>query len=85
MSGEGLAAKHSARARILRRMQKLALTTALLLALAGAAFAESFRVTYTAGGLIQRITVQAESSAEARRVVQDLFPGATVTGAHRVR
>ena len=31
------------------------------------------------------ITVQAESSAEARRTVMDMFPGAVVTGVHRVR
>ena len=31
------------------------------------------------------ITVQAESSAEARRVVMQIIPGATVTGAHRAR
>ena len=29
-------------------------------------------------------TVQAENSAEARRVVMQIIPGATVTGAHRV-
>jgi hypothetical protein len=66
-------------------MQKLALAAALLLALAGAAFADSYRVTYTSHGLIQRITVQAESSAEARRVVMAIIPGAVVTGASRVR
>lgn len=65
---------------------KKATTTLLALAmLAGNAFGGSFRVTYTAGGLIQRITVQAESTAEARRTLQNLFPGCYVTGAHRVR
>jgi hypothetical protein len=31
------------------------------------------------------ITVHAESSAEARRTVMDMFPGAVVTGVHRVK
>jgi hypothetical protein len=66
-------------------MQKLAFIAALFLAFAGAAFADTFRVTYTHRGLVQRITVQAESTHEARRVVQALFPGCYVTGAHRVR
>jgi hypothetical protein len=66
-------------------MKRLILTAALLLALAGVAFADSYRVTYSLRGSGRKIMVQAESSAEARRVVQDLFPGATVTGAHRVR
>ena len=65
-------------------MQKLFLAAALFLAMAGAAFAGTFRVTYTLNGLIQRITVQAESSQEARRTVQAIIPGALVTGAHKV-
>ena len=65
-------------------MKKLALTAALLLALTVATFADTFRVTYTDRGLIQRITVQAESTHEARRTVMALLPGALVTGAHRV-
>jgi hypothetical protein len=28
---------------------------------------------------------QAESSAEARRTVMDMFPGAVVTGVHRIK
>ena len=66
-------------------MKKPALTAALLLALGGAALADTYRVTYTSHGLIQRITVQAESTAEARRVVMAIIPGAVVTGAHRVK
>ena len=31
------------------------------------------------------ITVQAESSAEARRTVMEMFPGAVVTGVNRVK
>jgi hypothetical protein len=65
-------------------MKKLALTAALAATLAGSAFSESFRVTYTDRGLVRRITVQAESTAEARRTVQDLFPAAYVTGSYKV-
>ena len=50
-------------------------TISIALLVATSAFAGSYRVTYTAGGLIQRITVQAESTQEARRTVQNLFPG----------
>ena len=62
---------------------KLILAAAVLLTLASAAFANSYRVTYTNRGLIQRITVQAESVHEARRTVQYLFPGCYVTGAYK--
>ena len=65
-------------------MKKATLTLFALAMLAASAFGGSFRVTYTQHGLVERITVQAESSAEARRTVQNLFPGATVTGAHKV-
>ena len=33
----------------------------------------------------RNVTVQAESSGEARRTVMDMFPGALVTGVHRIR
>jgi hypothetical protein len=66
-------------------MKKLTLTAALLLALAGVAFADTYRVSYSLRGSGRKITVQAESSAEARRTVQAIIPGAVVTGAHRVR
>jgi hypothetical protein len=67
-------------------MKNLLLAAALFLAMASAAFAGSYRVTYTHRGLIQRITVQAESTAEARRTVQNMFGrGCYVTGAHRLR
>jgi hypothetical protein len=42
-------------------------------------------VHYSLRGSGREITVQAESSAEARRVVMQIIPGATVTGAHRAR
>jgi hypothetical protein len=65
---------------------RIASLAVALVMMAGSAFAGgSFRVTYTERGLIQRITVQAESTADARRTVQNLFPGAVVTGSHRVK
>jgi YD repeat-containing protein len=66
-------------------MKKLILTAALVATLATNAFSDTYRVTYTSHGLIQRITVQAESTAEARRVVMAIIPGALVTGVHRVK
>lgn len=53
--------------------------------LPSAAWAGTFRVHYSVRGSGRDVTVQAESSAEARRTVRDLFPGAVVTGAHRIR
>jgi hypothetical protein len=44
-----------------------------------------FVVHYTLRGAGRDITIVAQSSREARRVVQDLFPGAVVTGAARAR
>ena len=55
------------------------------LLLGGSAFAGSFRVHYSVRGSGRDVTVQAESSAEARRTVMDMFPGAVVTGVHRVK
>ena len=65
-------------------MKKSLLPLLMLVTMASAVFADTFRVTYTNRGLIKRITVQAESSAEARRTVMDMFAAAVVTGAHRV-
>ena len=60
-------------------MNKTILSLALAASMAGAALAGTFRVTYTTPrGQIHRVTVQAESTAEARRTVQDIFPGAYV-------
>jgi hypothetical protein len=42
-------------------------------------------VHYSVDGSGRNITVQAESSAEARRTVMDMFPGAVVTGVHKVK
>jgi hypothetical protein len=68
-------------------MQRLPLTAVLFLALAlaGAAFAGTYRVSYTLNGLGKRITVLAESSQGARNTVKDLFPGCYVTGAQKVK
>ena len=58
---------------------------AALLLLAGTSWADSYRVHYSIRGSGRDITVQAESSSEARRVVMDMFPRAVVTGVSRVR
>jgi hypothetical protein len=63
---------------------KKQILTALLFA-AGPALAGTFRMHYNIRGSGHAITVQAESSTEARRVVMQIIPGATVTGAHRAR
>ena len=44
------------------------------------AWADTFRVHYSIRGSGRDVTVQAESSGEARRTVMDMFPGAVVTG-----
>ena len=66
-------------------MKKLIL--AALLFAAGPAFAGEapYRVRYSLHGAGRDIIVQAQSSAEARRAVVQLIPGATVTGAARAR
>jgi hypothetical protein len=64
--------------------KQIQILTALLL-LGGNAFADSYRVHYSIRGSGRDITVQAESSAEARRTVMDMFPGAVVTGVSRVK
>ena len=51
--------------------------------LAATTFAGTFRVTYTAAGLVQRVTVQAATPYEARRTVQHMF-GGYVTGVQQV-
>ena len=61
----------------------IAISIALLLA--GSAFADPYRVSYTLRGNGKKITVLAESSSEARRVVTDMFPGCYVTGSHKIK
>jgi len=63
-------------------MDTIKIIVALLL-IADSAFAGSYRVHYNVRGSDRDITVQAESSAEARRTLMDLIPGAVVTGVHR--
>jgi hypothetical protein len=58
--------------------------TAALLLLCGSVLADSYRVHYSIRGSGRDVTVQAESSSEARRTVMDMFPGAVVTGVHRI-
>ena len=66
-------------------MKNTILILIALAVMASAAFAGSYRVHSSVRGSGRDITVQAESSAEARRTVMDMFPGAVVTGAHRVK
>jgi hypothetical protein len=66
-------------------MRKLHLTLATLLLIAGSLMADTYRVHYSVRGSGRDVTVQAESSSEARRLVMDMFPGAVVTGVHRVK
>jgi hypothetical protein len=66
-------------------MRKLAFTLAALLLIGGSVMAGSFRVHYSIRSSGRDITVQAESSAEARGTVMEMFPGAVVTGVHRIK
>jgi hypothetical protein len=53
--------------------------------LAATSLADSYRVHYSVRGSGREITVQAESSSEARCVVMEVFAGAVVTGVRRVK
>lgn len=64
-------------------MKTLRPTLAALLLLGGSTFADAFRVHYSIRGVGRDVTVSAESSAEARRTVMEMFPGAVVTGVSR--
>ena len=64
---------------------KTIVTISIALLVASSAFARSFRVHYNLRGSGRDITVQAESSAEARRTVMQMIPGAVVTGVHRIK
>ena len=66
-------------------MRKPILTLVALLLLASTAFAGTFRVHYSIRGSGRDVTVQAKSSSEARRTIMDMFPGAVVTGVHRIK
>jgi hypothetical protein len=49
------------------------------------AFADLYRVHYSVRGTGRNVTIHAESSAEARRTVMDMFPAAVVTGVSRIK
>jgi hypothetical protein len=67
-------------------MRKPLTTLAALLFLAGSAFADSYRVHYSIRGSGRDITLQAESSPEARRIVMEMFgKSCVVTGVHKVK
>ena len=66
-------------------MKRLILTLTFFLVASAAAFAGTFRVHYSIRGSGRDITVQAESSSEARRTVMEMFPGAVVTGVSRAK
>ena len=63
-------------------MKKSLFALAALLLLDGSALADSYRVLRGSG---RDTTVQVESSSKARRTVMEMFPGALVTGVHRVK
>ena len=65
-------------------MRKLLFSLAALLLLVGTSLADTFRVHYSLRGSGRDITVQAESSSEARQTVMEMFPSAVVTGVKRV-
>ena len=55
-------------------------TLAILLLAATSALADSYRVHYSLPRQWSRdVTVQADSTAEARRIVMEMFPGAVVS------
>jgi hypothetical protein len=56
-----------------------------VLLLAGGSALAAYRVHYSLRGSGRDITVQAQSSADARRTVMGMFPGAVVTGIHKVK
>ena len=66
-------------------MRILTLTLASLLLFGGSSMADSYRVHYPIRGSGTDITVQAGSSAAARRTVMDMFPGAVVTGVSQIK
>ncbi len=64
---------------------KTIIVLSIALLIAGDAISATFRVHYSIRGSGRDITVQAESSSEARRVVMDMFLGAVVTGVHKIK
>ena len=66
-------------------MKKSLSVLTVLLLFAGSVMADLYRVHYSVRGSGRDITVQAESSSEARRTVMDMFPGAVMTAVHRIK
>ena len=65
-------------------MKNLLFALAALLLIAGTSWADSYRVHYSIRRSDRDITVQAESSSEARTII-DMFPSTIVTGVRRVK
>jgi hypothetical protein len=57
----------------------------LLLAVCGTLHADTFRVHYSIHGAGKDVIVNADSSDDARYTVEDMFPGAVVTGVRRIK
>ena len=65
---------------------KTILTLFFACVVATTAMADLFKVNYTTvAGSGRQVTIHANSSYEARRTVQDMFPGAVVTNVSRVK
>jgi hypothetical protein len=58
---------------------------AIIILLANNVLADTFRVHSSIRGVGQNVTMQAESPAEARRTVMDMFPDAVVIGVSRIK
>ena len=58
---------------------------AIIILLANNVLADTLSVHYSIRGVGRDATIQAESPAEARRTVMDMFPAAVVTGASRIK
>jgi hypothetical protein len=67
------------------QMKKKIIAFTIALLILSSAWAGTFRVHYSLRGSGHDITIQADSSSEARRTVMDMFPGAVVTGVRRIK
>ena len=70
-----------------KKAMKQLITILCSLLIAGSAFAgsaKSYRVHYTIHGSGKDIIVQADSSDDARRTVEDMFPDGYVTGVKQI-
>jgi hypothetical protein len=67
---------------------KILATTTIIMLIAfwpAAAPADTFRIHYTLRGSGRDITIQADSTQEARQFIRDAVPGAMVTSVHRIK